>query len=207
LFRFHEEMTNREQLIFDAAIELFSKKGYSATTTKEIAELAGVAEGTIFRYYKTKKSILDSIVRRFIGVMGDIAVKPVEQIFMSAKDKDLKQILHDLMIDRLDLVDKLYPLVSIVMTEILFHDDLRELLYEKLIKRAIQSFDGFHDAMVERGLLRGDVPAGAAFRAIFANIMVFIAQHKLFPGNATREEIEKEFETVYETVLFGIATH
>jgi AcrR family transcriptional regulator len=43
--------------IVDAALELFQSKGFDATTTKEIAKRAGIAEGTVFNYFKTKHDI------------------------------------------------------------------------------------------------------------------------------------------------------
>lgn len=44
--------------IQNAMMELIMKKGYSATTTKDIASLAGVNECTIFRKFKGKKDIV-----------------------------------------------------------------------------------------------------------------------------------------------------
>ncbi|WP_367277814.1 TetR/AcrR family transcriptional regulator [Clostridium sp.] len=44
--------------IMNAAIELIKEKGYSATTTKDIASLAKVNECTIFRKFKSKKEIV-----------------------------------------------------------------------------------------------------------------------------------------------------
>ncbi len=52
-------LPEKEQRILEAAIAVFSEKGFSAATTSEIAKNAGVAEGTIFRYFKTKKDILN----------------------------------------------------------------------------------------------------------------------------------------------------
>jgi AcrR family transcriptional regulator len=42
----------------DAALKLFSTRGYELTTTEEIAEAAGVSARTFFRYYPTKESVL-----------------------------------------------------------------------------------------------------------------------------------------------------
>lgn len=50
-----QETVNR---IVDAAIYLFSKKGYEATTVAEITEMAGVAKGTFFNYFKAKEELL-----------------------------------------------------------------------------------------------------------------------------------------------------
>lgn len=50
-----QETVNR---IIDAATCLFSEKGYEATTVAEIAEMAGVAKGTFFNYFKAKEDLL-----------------------------------------------------------------------------------------------------------------------------------------------------
>jgi AcrR family transcriptional regulator len=43
--------------IVTAALELFQSKGFDATTTRQIARRARVAEGTIFNYFETKEDI------------------------------------------------------------------------------------------------------------------------------------------------------
>jgi len=49
---------DRREAIISAARQLFAQRGYHATTTKDIARAAGVAEGTIFRYFPTKAELL-----------------------------------------------------------------------------------------------------------------------------------------------------
>jgi AcrR family transcriptional regulator len=50
-----KELT-RERIL-QAALELFREKGLEGTTTKEISRRAGVAEGTLFNYFKTKEDL------------------------------------------------------------------------------------------------------------------------------------------------------
>jgi AcrR family transcriptional regulator len=45
------------QRIVTEALALFQSKGFDATTTKEIARKAGIAEGTVFNYFPTKEDI------------------------------------------------------------------------------------------------------------------------------------------------------
>ena len=51
-------MDETSQKIIDAAMTLVRDKGYVATTTKEIAKVAGVNECTLFRKFKNKKDIV-----------------------------------------------------------------------------------------------------------------------------------------------------
>jgi len=55
-------MTVKQQKIIDIASKLFSKRGYKATSTKLIAEEAGVSEGLIFRHFENKEKLLKVIL-------------------------------------------------------------------------------------------------------------------------------------------------
>ena len=46
--------------MLDAAVRVFSKRGYARATTREIAEAAGVAEGTIYRHFADKQELFRS---------------------------------------------------------------------------------------------------------------------------------------------------
>jgi TetR/AcrR family fatty acid metabolism transcriptional regulator len=51
----------RRESIIQAAIEVFSKKGFQAASISEIAQKAGVAEGSIYQYFKNKEDLFFSI--------------------------------------------------------------------------------------------------------------------------------------------------
>ena len=53
-------MDETRQKIIDATMSLIRDKGYVATTTKDIAHIAGVNECTLFRKFKNKKDIVMS---------------------------------------------------------------------------------------------------------------------------------------------------
>ena len=53
---------DRRRQILDVAVDLFAKKGFSGTTTKEIAAAAGVNEAIIFRHFATKEQLYIAIL-------------------------------------------------------------------------------------------------------------------------------------------------
>lgn len=55
-------MKDTKQWILEAAAQLFAKNGYTRTTTRAIAELAGVHESTFFRIYKSKDALLADLL-------------------------------------------------------------------------------------------------------------------------------------------------
>ncbi|MCJ8014119.1 TetR/AcrR family transcriptional regulator [Paenibacillus sp. KQZ6P-2] len=56
---------SKKERILAAALKLFSQKGFHATSTKEIANECGVAEGLIFYHYGDKRKLLLHIVKNF----------------------------------------------------------------------------------------------------------------------------------------------
>ncbi len=52
----------RRKQILRVAISLFSERGFSGTTTKEIGKAAGVSEAMIFRHYATKNELYHAIL-------------------------------------------------------------------------------------------------------------------------------------------------
>ncbi len=61
------ESKNGKETVATAALALFAEKGVMATTTKDIAERAGVAEGTIYRHYQSKESLSQYVFNRCLA--------------------------------------------------------------------------------------------------------------------------------------------
>lgn len=57
----------KERRILDAAVEVFGRKGYHASTVADVAAEAGVAAGTIYLYFARKEEILISLFKRHLG--------------------------------------------------------------------------------------------------------------------------------------------
>jgi AcrR family transcriptional regulator len=63
-------MSKRDD-ICDAALELFAEKGIETTTTREIAEQAGAAEGTLYRHFDGKADLAQWLYRRCAGELEE----------------------------------------------------------------------------------------------------------------------------------------
>jgi AcrR family transcriptional regulator len=56
-------MTEKQEKILKAALELFAQEGFKATSTSKVAKRAGVSEGLIFRHYENKEGLLEAIIK------------------------------------------------------------------------------------------------------------------------------------------------
>jgi len=78
-----KELTQmRQKQILDIATEVFSKKGFASTQVDEIANLAGLGKGTVYRYFKDKENLFLSVVDRGIENLKDLVLEAM------AKEKE-----------------------------------------------------------------------------------------------------------------------
>jgi AcrR family transcriptional regulator len=53
--------------ILQAAVRLFARKGFEATSTREIVEAAGVTKPMLYYYFKSKEGLCEAILTRFLS--------------------------------------------------------------------------------------------------------------------------------------------
>lgn len=93
-------MTEKQQNILQAALMLFAKEGYHATSTSKVAKAAGVSEGLIFRHFENKEGLLQAILEfgtdKFKELMIDVVMES------DPKEVIRKTIKMPLQIDKSD---------------------------------------------------------------------------------------------------------
>lgn len=57
------EKSSTKQAILDAALELFSRQGYEATSISQIADAVGIRKASLYSHFTGKQDILDTLVR------------------------------------------------------------------------------------------------------------------------------------------------
>src|SRR5919204_2102268 len=84
-----ERSTNQEdkrQLILDAAVRVFARKGYHTSRVGDIAEEAGVAHGLLYHYFDSKEELLETIFRSTWTLMLD-TIRGVEELGEPAREQ------------------------------------------------------------------------------------------------------------------------
>jgi len=68
-----------QEAIFEAVVELFKEKGLEAITMQNVAERAGMATGTLYNYFKSKKQILSYVHTKAFQDFYDSAIEITTQ--------------------------------------------------------------------------------------------------------------------------------
>src|SRR5579864_3011623 len=74
--------------LIETAIDLFSRKGFSGTTTKEIAAAAGVTEAIVFRHFATKQDLYTAILENSATLPTDETWLAQVQLHMDRDDDE-----------------------------------------------------------------------------------------------------------------------
>ncbi|MGA3084630.1 MAG: TetR/AcrR family transcriptional regulator [Thermodesulfobacteriota bacterium] len=200
------KIPEKEKKILEAAIAIIYQKGFSATTTSEIARTAGVSEGTIYRYFRTKKDILHGILIQFLNLLAEpVILDGVKKILADTNQKDLRSIIKALMQDRIILIESLFPMIQILITEAMYHEDIREAAYRNIISRVVEISTVFHQQMSDRGLMRKDLDPLVMLRTILGNVILLFVYRKFFANQSQLNDLDQELEKVLDVIMFGIA--
>ncbi len=78
-------MTEKQEKILQAALQLFAKEGFHATSTNKVAKLAGVSEGLIFRHFGSKEGLLQAILEVGADKLKDLVI----DIVMETEPKEV----------------------------------------------------------------------------------------------------------------------
>ncbi|KYD07819.1 TetR/AcrR family transcriptional regulator [Heyndrickxia sporothermodurans] len=201
----NQEMTEKQKKILEAAVEIFSEKGYSATSTNEIAKKAGVAEGTIFRHYKTKKDLLLSIIAPTMAkFIAPFFIRDFNKVLLS-EYQSFEDFLRAVIINRMEFAKKNFPMIKILFQEIPFHPELKEQFKEHIINHVIKRLKLIVEEYQKKGEII-DMPPQTVIRLTVSSILGFvIGRYLMFPE--AKWDDEAEIERTIQFILHGLSTY
>lgn len=197
-------MTEKQQRIVKAAIECFSEKGYAATSTSEIAQKAGVAEGTIFRHYKTKKDLLIAIIAPVMAkLIGPLFLRDFAKM-LDAPYETYEDFLRALFRNRYEFARNNLPIVKIIVQEVPFHEELRETLKRVAAETVMTRFQRVIETCKEKGMLTDSIPTPAMIRFVISSMVGLVMTLLVIMPEKELDE-QEELELTIRMIMHGIA--
>lgn len=200
-----EEMTKRQWQILEAAVKVFSAKGFDGSRTSEIAKEADVAEGTIFRYYKTKKDLLMGLLIPLITkFFRPMILDSAERIIKNEEDKPVEEVLNNLLIDRFYLIDKNLPLIKTIFMEAAYQPELLETLQKDLAPKIIPFINFFIESNIKNNNFR-DLDPKLVTRTLMSLLLGYVIFSNTFPEFFRGEKHEDELKKIVDIFLNGVS--
>ncbi len=190
-----DKMTEKQARIVEAAIEMFAEKGYSGASTSEIAQRAGVAEGTIFRHYKTKKDLLLSIVTpAMLKLITPFVLREFKDV-LNQEYESYDLFLRAMIENRIAFVQKNKSLIRIIAQEIPFHPELREQFETIVLSQVVVRMEKRIEKFKEQGQIRADLPTVSVLRMTASTLIGYVLMRDFAatrPGSAWDDGAERE---------------
>ncbi|AXR68527.1 TetR/AcrR family transcriptional regulator [Leptospira mayottensis] len=194
-----------QKKIFLAAVEIFAQKGFSAATTGEIAKKAGVAEGLIFKYFKSKKELLLSLVLPILeDFIAPISLKRLQAIF-AQEFSTLEEFLTAIFEERVAFIIKNKHLIRIIFQEAFITFEIQTVLKrvfkEKLAPKLKERLKSFQ----EKGMII-DMPIDSVFRLIVSNLAGYVLFTEILyrPETEGYSDQEVELKRTIEFIARGL---
>jgi len=188
---------DKRERILSAAVRVFAKKGFHATRVSEVAKAAGVADGTIYLYFKSKDELLVSLFEsRVERLLAFLHTELPPTVGAAAKLRRIIELQLGLLEGERDLAE----VVTVILRQ-----------STKLMKEyAAPKFTAYLDAIARvvadgqaSGELRGDVSPHLAARAIFGALDGITMTWAL--GKADRGGLVRASGQLAELVLRGLS--
>src|SRR5258707_7498487 len=118
----------RRSQILDAATTLFAEKGFHSTTIKDIAKVAGIADGTIYNYFENKTALLLGILDRLNET------ERRDEDLSQAMVADMGTFMRAYFKQRFTVHLRGLEVFQVVLSEIMVNKELREQYYRQLVE-------------------------------------------------------------------------
>jgi AcrR family transcriptional regulator len=138
----------RRTQILDAATTVFAEKGFHRATIKDIARVAGIADGTIYTYFVSKTAVLLAILNR----LNETTER--EQQFAQGSEQDLRSFFLTYVRQRMSLLWPNAEVFRAVLPEMLVNSELRELYYHQVLAPTIAVGERFLQLQNQQGEVR-----------------------------------------------------
>ena len=200
-------MNNKEK-IFNVSIDLFSKHGYDGVSIRQISREVGIKESSIYNHYKSKESIMDSILKYYIEQMisEDIPIDQASENLDKSFDYFYRAGLEAFSSQLRD--EKMSKITRIIFIESYHNEKIRDFLKKSILEDAITGWINLFDLMKYKKLIRDDVDSRQLAESFYKYGLFMLYEHYVinYPEDDGKfvdelcEKSERHIKLIYESV-------
>lgn len=151
-FNFEEKRTEvrRTQILMGAA-QVFAEKGFHKATTREIAEAAGISQGTIYNYFNNKRELL-------LAMIELIAAQSLRDLITSRPPDNPREFFTAILRDRFQLLQARGNLLAPILAEVFTDAELRREAYQQIARPLVAHLEQYLRTHIDSGRFRNIDP-------------------------------------------------
>src|SRR5579859_5229360 len=192
-------ITARRNQILDAATGVFAEKGFHRATIKEIAHVAGIADGTVYNYFENKTALM-------LGIFDRLNESDQRnEDFSKITEVDVRSFMKAYLRHRLTVVQAdNFEVIRVVLSEIMVNTELRELYYRKIVEPTFSMAEAYVQQWAAQHIIK-PINISLAMRAISGMVLGLIVEHIM--GDQTLESRWDELpDFLTDMILDGLGS-
>ncbi len=188
-------ISDKGQTILEVAARLFAERGFERTTTKMIATEAGVAEGTIFIYFPTKRDVLMALMEKLI-------LQSLKHTLEETEGMSDRDVIHAIILGRLRLWSEHSGVLKAIIAQMFFDNSLAELFLTRVTGPAIEVMNSFITKRQHEGAFR-EIDASFAVRATIGQVIGLGIMSSIAPGTFGMEKSIEDYASRMTDMFLG----
>lgn len=189
-----EKMPAGKKKVILAALDLFSNRGFHATTTAAIAKRAGVSEGTIYKYFRSKEDLLSSLLIPLIVQLRD-------NFFIRFNDySNLSDLIDFVIQDRLEFVEDNFEVIKLSIQDL-----LTDNYYTQQFKDSFSDQSGSNDFLQEIKDRFPEINQSLSTvqfgRVLLGPIISYVLQNRVFDLKSNQQE---DMKLIKKQIMAGL---
>ncbi len=193
----------RRMQIVQVAVRLFSQRGFSGTTTREIAQAAGISEAMVFRHFATKQELYSAILDH--KACSNSAFDPRVLVADAVERKDDRAVFEQLALHILEHHESDTEFHRLLLHAALEGHELAAMFWERNVRPAYEFLGGYVRSRQREGAM-ADVDPIVVVRVFIGMVIHHSLNNTLWDRkrsllNISNEDAASQFTSV---LLHGI---
>ena len=201
---------DRRRQILQTAVSLFSAHGFSGTTTRKIAEAAGVSEAMVFKHFSTKEDLYGAILHEKACEEGShrFPWDSNEPLQKAIEEKDDFGVFYHIALHAMNKQQADVGFMRLMFFSALEEHELAERFFREFVSKVYDFIGGYVTERQKDGAMR-EVNPRVVVRAFIGMILHHSLNNILWDKKQTLLKISNEdaAKNFAEIILHGIGTN
>ena len=150
----NSNLSLKQRQVLLSSLKLFAEIGFENTTARLIAKEAGVSEGTVFSYFKTKEGILEAILSTFLEQVIPDVIADFSKKKFTENQETFSVFLRSIVRDRLVFIRENQMQVKILLSRSFIDNTISNQLGNVIVDSIIKPISPILNQFKEMGIIR-----------------------------------------------------
>ena len=174
--KFRRRAGARPDEVLDAALVLFSARGFAHTTVEAVARAAGLSKAAVYLYFPSKQALLAGLVRRAVKPVADMALEQI--VDYRGDPRPVIGAVMEMMARRL-AEPAVIALPSLILREAAVAPEMAQVYREEVLDRVLPALRGLLAQGVAGGFIR-KVDPDLTLRSLIGPVLAHLLLAQVF---------------------------